>query len=561
MACEIKSLHKFLEWIDCLIEKKSIQRAIVVLLIAAFLIQAAFSAVANYSTADESVYSVAGYTYWRTRDFRMNVEHPVFLKLANTLPLALLDLNIPFESEHWNEMLSDDQGVKVGAEYLFAFDFFSANKENYRLIIIISRIAPVLMGGILAFFVFLWARELFGFRAGLLSLLLFAFEPNLIAHSSLCTLEIGFVLLMFLVFYFSYRYLFENSAGKKRNLYAAVALFGLSTISRFMAFAFLPVLFILFLLFLKPKGKHKYLSKLLQSIEVMAMFLLTALVFINLVNIIDSSSMGMTPFLLPEKYWYGYNFITDWASEGREGYLLGEYASEMPHYLPLAFLFKVPVGILLLFFASVAFCLIKPEKKLLFLLGPFVIVFVGFSLFIRFYLGIRYLLPIFPFMLVFIGSIVSRENTKFIHGKAFVKGCIFFLATLVVFSTLSVAPNYLAFFNLAVGGAKNGPNLLIDSNLDWGQGLLQLNDFLEKNELSGVKVDYFGWPPAVLVLKEQEIGEFCSPKAGRYAISVSNLVGLSSEKHKCYSWLRKFTPKKRIGYSIYYYEIGVNEVK
>jgi hypothetical protein len=40
-----------------------------------------------------------------------------------------------------------------------------------------------------------------------------------------------------------------------------------------------------------------------------------------------------------------------------------------------------------------------------------------------------------------------------------------------VIETLAVWPNYIAYFNFAVGGTRNGINLLADSNLDWGQDL------------------------------------------------------------------------------------------
>ena len=37
--------------------------------------------------------------------------------------------------------------------------------------------------------------------------------------------------------------------------------------------------------------------------------------------------------------------------------------------------------------------------------------------------------------------------------------------------SLAAFPYYTAFFNVAVGGPKNGPKYLVDSNIDWGQDL------------------------------------------------------------------------------------------
>jgi hypothetical protein len=56
-----------------------------------------------------------------------------------------------------------------------------------------------------------------------------------------------------------------------------------------------------------------------------------------------------------------------------------------------------------------------------------------------------------------------------------------------------IHPDHLAHFNELVGGPKNGYRHLIDSNLDWGQDLLQLESWL-KNHRPGERVGlaYFG---------------------------------------------------------------------
>jgi hypothetical protein len=62
--------------------------------------------------------------------------------------------------------------------------------------------------------------------------------------------------------------------------------------------------------------------------------------------------------------------------------------------------------------------------------------------------------------------------------------------------SLSVWPNYLAFFNQLVGGPRNGYQYLVDSSLDWGQDLPGLHQWLEKNAPaasgSPVYLSYFG---------------------------------------------------------------------
>jgi hypothetical protein len=48
-------------------------------------------------------------------------------------------------------------------------------------------------------------------------------------------------------------------------------------------------------------------------------------------------------------------------------------------------------------------------------------------------------------------------------------------------SVLSVYPHQLAYFNEASGGPQHGHRRLLHSNLDWGQSLLEVRDWLARN--------------------------------------------------------------------------------
>ena len=53
-------------------------------------------------------------------------------------------------------------------------------------------------------------------------------------------------------------------------------------------------------------------------------------------------------------------------------------------------------------------------------------------------------------------------------------------------STLRIYPNFLVYFNELVGGPSNGPRYLVDSNIDWGQDILKLKHYLEKNHINEI---------------------------------------------------------------------------
>ena len=56
-----------------------------------------------------------------------------------------------------------------------------------------------------------------------------------------------------------------------------------------------------------------------------------------------------------------------------------------------------------------------------------------------------------------------------------------------------IHPHYLAYFNQIAGGPRGGARYLLDSNIDWGQDLKGLADYLKKEDMPGpVYVGYFG---------------------------------------------------------------------
>src|SRR5262245_48347 len=57
--------------------------------VAFFCVQALLAIPYLSATTDEPVHLSAGYSYWQTRDFRLNREHPPLAKLVAALPLLV----------------------------------------------------------------------------------------------------------------------------------------------------------------------------------------------------------------------------------------------------------------------------------------------------------------------------------------------------------------------------------------------------------------------------------------------------------------------------------------
>src|SRR5262245_25599280 len=84
-------------------------------ILAAFLVQALLALPRLSATNDEPVHIAAGYSYWKTLDFRLNPEHPPLAKLVAALPLLFLRPTITTTGDDWKNA---DQ-FRIGFDFLY----------------------------------------------------------------------------------------------------------------------------------------------------------------------------------------------------------------------------------------------------------------------------------------------------------------------------------------------------------------------------------------------------------------------------------------------------------
>src|SRR3989338_10714318 len=137
-----------------------------------------FLSMQNFSpVSDEITHLASGYTYLKTGEIKLNPQHPPLIKILAAFPLLFLDIKFNPENQYF-------AGAEL-KEWKFGQDFFFEN--NPDRIIFWGRIPMILLSVFLGWFIFKWGKELFGFGAGIAGLFLYAFMPNIIAHSQLVT--------------------------------------------------------------------------------------------------------------------------------------------------------------------------------------------------------------------------------------------------------------------------------------------------------------------------------------------------------------------------------------
>jgi hypothetical protein len=182
-------------------------------------------------------------------------------------------------------------------------------------------------------------------------------------------------------------------------------------------------------------------------------------------------------------------------------------------------------------------------------------------------LGIRYILPAFPLVYLFAGHVGSwLEQPRWLWRKAWVGAC---LPALLL--GMRYHPYHLAYFNELSGGPIEGPNHLLDSNIDWGQDLRELHEFLRDQKVDELGLVYFGMvPPARLgfhyrvPLSFKQVRAAGTLPSGWYAVSVNFVHGRphtirdSNDEVRAvgayeFSYFERLVPVARIGWSINVY--------
>lgn len=439
----------------------------------------------------------------------------------------------------------------------------------------LCRMTSLLAAAGLLYCVWRWARDLHGTVGATIALGAACISPNLLAHAGLVTTDFCFAATYFCAFYGLRRFLLRPDG---RRLLLAGGLGGLALASKLSALVWLPAVGLLLgctVLF----GPHDTRQRLSQwagrqagdasGNPALRLWLGTAVAGAAMVLV-----AGLVLWAL-----YGFRVLPYWTviksqiwdlSSGHSAYLLGQYSTEgWWYYFIVAFLTKTPIPTLVLAVWGGLVLLRDPGQRwqACLLLLPPALLFGGFVVSEGKAIGLRYLLPVYPFLFVCAGGILRTawSGTGRWRRRAVVGLCAGLLLTLV-----RIHPHHLAYFNEAVGGPDNGHRILVDSNLDWGQDLRGLKTWMDANDVARIKLSYFGsvdpalydldyeWLPSY-VLPRRGVTAVEFPASGWIAISVTNRVGVYMDAFGhgkgLYDWLDDYEPVARIGHSIWVYHV------
>ena len=134
-------------------------------------------------------------------------------------------------------------------------------------------------------------------------------------------------------------------------------------------------------------------------------------------------------------------------------------------------------------------------------------------------------------------------------------------------TVLSFYPHWLSYTSVWAGGRDRGWTALADSNVDWGQGLLELRSFMAGEGVTSVSLSYFGsarpeaygieyvaLPSFFRLTPERTENAEVSPRFT--VISANNLLGLYMQGRDPFAEYREREPYRVLGHALFVYDEG-----
>ncbi|MBI5426615.1 MAG: glycosyltransferase family 39 protein [Opitutae bacterium] len=525
------------------------------LALAAFAVMAGDAARRIGITFDEPAHVAAGRAYWLTGDYRLQPENGLLPQRLEGLPAQLAGMPFPAPSGPTLER-ADVWGI--AREYLF-----DAGVDANR-IVFPARLVTVGLGVLLLALMWRWSASLWGERGGLVTLVLGAFCPHLLAHGSLATSDLAAALGFTAALLAWWRLLHRVTPAR---LAAAALATTFLSLSKYSAVLLAPIVVALAALRLAqradlpaaigsrgwhfrgatraaalggaivvvalvtwlgiwagygfrysaaPDGSEAHfampwsevlIEQARRSGSVMADGA-TARDEVQLrAGIVQHAvHWGRDHRVLPEAYLYGLAFV-DRFSRHRLAYFSGEFRERgWVEFFPAAFLLKTTLpALVLVVLAWLAWVRHGRRRRVAYRLAPLAVLAVVYwvaAIFSHLNIGHRHLLPLYPLLYVFCGAVAGLAVQRW-GAVALV------LLAWQIADSVAVRPHYLTFFNALAGGPSGGHRFLVDSSLDWGQNLPDLRRWLAANAGDArVYLSYFGSDePARLGIHATRIGD------------------------------------------------------
>ncbi|HSJ08453.1 MAG TPA: glycosyltransferase family 39 protein [Longimicrobiales bacterium] len=511
------------------------------------------------ATFDEVVFVAGGVRGFEFGDWDVVPDHPPLMQYIYGLPVRLSGVNLPNEDDVTSR-LRDQPAFR----YIYARGLYGLAGNDPERIALFSRIPALLFALGLVLTTFLYVRRYWGGEAAVIAAALVAFLPDVLAHGGVAYSDVPATLAILGGIWATDTAL---RTGSYRRALLAGAVAGIAVSIKINAGILLPIAVVL-LAFeaLARRGTVDPARRVdLAWLKRLAlMFVLASLAAWVILVLVYRGDVTLAQF----RWGLGYRAWHMSSGHGVPGYLLGDQSLHgWWYFFPVAFLFKTSAGLhvlLLVALATLAARLRAAPARIFAspLRGPLVgtLLFGAALLSSNLNIGFRYAMPVLPLLCI---ATAVGCTYAWRAGPRLVRGVIAAALLWAVIFPLTYYPHFLGFISEYGPSRDRNHEVLVDSSLDWGQGLLELRDYMRDNDIPSVFLSYFGsLLPAGYGIRHIPLeGYFVLPQQPPpermpewYAISATNLRGVYLGNDP-FAQFREVPPDAVLGGSIWLFHV------
>jgi hypothetical protein len=545
------------------------------------LLRCALTASKQNHSLDEPFHISAAVALYESHKHIGDMTHPPIPFLVASVPLKLSGVQVPQLRGEVNALNFEQMGDVARVA------LFEQQNLNYWTILVRARLAMLIFPVIAMFYLYRLGAWLASPLGAMLAVAFFCTDPTLLAHAALVNNDAAACAGVLGALYHGLRWIVKR---RRREAIIAGTAFALAMCMKFSALLVLPALGIflgLRVIRMMRSGLVSAMRRRWPSFSQIALFGLTtffvmwAAYFFN-VGTLDQQNffnytdkwnqiprwVRQTPIPMPT-FFLGMIYQSVHMANGHMAYLNGQVSTQgWWYYFPETIVLKEPLAMLACMSVAMLAWIVAPQRR-----RPWMVTALGLPIAIwmitamrgRVDIGIRHLLPILP--LVYLLGCMVLIRARSIAMCSVVAGLI----VVAMIETTSVHPRYLAYFNAIAGGPEKGSKYLLDSNLDWGQDIADIPQWLKSDpraagrvytmRLNGCLVDSLltelkldpnrttEWPPRGLFI----VSEHLVNGLPRIAVDSSRLRDPSAPRD--FTWLKSRQPVARIGSSIVVYDL------
>lgn len=534
-------------------------------------------------TIDEVAHIGAGVSYLQKLDMRMNEEHPPLAKVLAALPLVVRGVHADYSSESWT--FSAQLFKQFFGQWVFGHWLIARWNEPVATVFW-ARLSMLCLTLVLGIVLFVFGSRLGDAWGGLLCLCAYATMPAMLAFGPLVLTDMAIALFTVLTLW-AFASMWRSPS---RETVARFALaFGGALLSKFSA-GLLFFCFAAFILSLRwrpapeqPSDKMELRAwrrsrwwSLTKGTLGAALIVYAVYFFLSWNEPTDSLSLlgHNTAALLLRRAlmppWIYLRGLALFAITAKpHSFILGHvYPHGVWFYFPVLFLLKSPLAFLALLFLGLMVGLAVKHRPVQLAVIPkgrelhwravwvFFVVFTGACMLSRMQISIRHFSVSLALLVLLLAPLPRALELLRCAGWPAARAGMWLTAGLALASVVTAVrayPYYLPFLN-SLSAGRPGYTLVSDSNLDWNQGLREVEGFVQQRGIDRVLVDEYGFSDAKMYVPAAQFWncqEAATEDGGQWAVVSANMI---EESHNCV-WLLRFPHEALAGGSMYAFQL------